>query len=122
VPRSFVRRARVSVAALAVVLAAGVAAAQGDAARVTALLRELKNPDFDRASAAADELHKYPQLRQPIVAGLIDAVRTGAWNRCGGDMRDAIAAYLGELKATEAVVPLIEVVKSGKSIEHECVE
>ncbi len=107
---------------MAVVLTAVAAVAQSDAARVTALLRELKNPDFDRASAAASELRKYPQHRQPIVAGLVDAVRTGEWNRCGGDMRDAIAHHLGELKATGAVVPLIEVVKSGKSIEHECAE
>lgn len=37
-------------------------------------------------------------------------------------MRDTIAQTLGELKATEAVVPLLEVVKSGKPIEHECSE
>ncbi len=53
---------------------------------------------------------------------LIEAIRTREWSRCGGDVRDAIARSLGELGAREAVTPFLELVKSGKPIEHECVE
>jgi HEAT repeat protein len=107
---------------VALALAAGGAQAQDDAARVDTLLRDLKGRDFEKASAADTELRKFPHARARIVAGLIDALKTGAWDRCGGDMRDAIARSLGELNAKEAVVPLLDVVKSGKSIEHECSE
>ena len=109
-------------AVLAALLLPAAAQAQGDAARVNALIRDLKSRDYDTASAADTELRKYPQARGQIVAGLIDALRNGEWDRCGGDMRDNIARTLGELKAKDAVVPLLEVVKSGKSIEHECSE
>lgn len=95
---------------------------QDEASRVRALIHEVKDPDFDKAHAAVEELRKYPQYRAQIVAGLIEALTTRDWNRCAGDMRDAIADALGELKAKEAVVPLLGVVKSGKSIEHECAE
>jgi hypothetical protein len=37
-------------------------------------------------------------------------------------MRDAIARTVTDLKAKDAVLPLLDLVKSGKSIEHECVE
>ena len=87
-----------------------------------ALLRDLKDPDFDKAYAAADKLHEYRENRAQVVAGLIDAIQTGEWSRCAGDMRDAIARLLGDLEAREAVVPLLELVRSGKSIEHECAE
>ena len=52
----------------------------------------------------------------------LDALRTGSWDRCGGDLRDSIADTLLDLRAREAVVPLLELVKSGKTIEHECAE
>lgn len=57
-----------------------------------------------------------------MVPALIEAIKTRDWNRCAGDVRDAIARALGELKAGEAVVPLLEVVRSGKPIEHECAQ
>jgi HEAT repeat protein len=122
VPSFAVRRVVPTLAAVLVLLSAAAALGQADTARVSALLRELKRPDFERATAAASELRNYPQHRSQIVAGLIDAVRTGEWNRCGGDMRDTIARHLGEMKAKDAVVPLLELVKTGKSIEHECAE
>ena len=109
-------------ALLAVVVLVATAHAQGDAARVAALLRQLKDRDYEIASAAARELDRSPRTRVPIVAGLIDALRTGEWDRCGGDMRDSIARTLIDLKAKEAVVPLLDLVKSGKAIDHECVE
>ena len=108
--------------ASACALCPSLAAAQGTASRVSALIRDLKEPDFDKAYAAAEELRKYPQHRAQIVTGLIEAITTSDWNRCAGDMRDTIARLLGELKAREAVVPLLQVTKSGKSIEHECAE
>jgi HEAT repeat protein len=107
--------------AAAVALPAGLAQGQ-DASAVSALIRDLKATDFDKAPAAAEQLRKYPQSRAQIVPALIEAIRTRDWNRCGADVRDTIARTLGELKAKEAVVPLLEVVKSGKPIEHECVE
>jgi HEAT repeat protein len=109
-------------AAVIVLLSAGTALGQADAARVSALLRELKHPDFERANAAASELRNYRPQRARVVAGLTDAIKTGEWNRCSGDMRDTIARHLGEMKAKDAVVPLLELVKAGKSIEHECAE
>jgi HEAT repeat protein len=87
-----------------------------------ALLRDLKDPDFDKAYAAAEKLREHPENRAQVVAGLIDAIQTGEWSRCAGDMRDAIARLLRDLEAREAVVPLLELVRSGKSIEHECAE
>jgi HEAT repeat protein len=115
------RRALSAVWCLAFVVGASASAtaAQTD---VGALLADVKSPDFDRAYAAAERLGHYPAERARIVPALIDAISTREWNRCGGDMRDAIARSLGELGARESVVSLLEVVTSGKPIEHECVE
>ncbi len=101
---------------------AGVASAQDEAARVSALLRDLKSPDFATAFQAAESLGRHSAYRAQIVPALIAAVKTPDWNRCGGDMRDAIARSLGELNVRAAVVPLLELVKSGRPIHHECVE
>jgi HEAT repeat protein len=108
--------------ALILTLVASPARGQDDVTRVNALLGDLRGPDFDKANAAVEQLGKYPRYRSQIVAGLIEALRRGDWNRCGGDVRDAIARLLVELKAREAVLPLLELVKSDKSIEHECSE
>ena len=67
----------------AVVLLAGLAHGQDDASKVRALIRDLKDPDFDKAYGAAEQLRKYPQQRALIVAGLIDTITTRDWNRCG---------------------------------------
>ena len=119
---SALRRVLVFLAAFSVAWPAGIAQAQGDAARIDALIRDVKSSDYEKASAAEGELRKFPRERARIVAGLVDALRTGEWNRCSGDMRDGIARTLIDLKAKEAVVPLLELVKSGRSIEHECAE
>jgi HEAT repeat protein len=103
-------------------LLAGPLHGQDNASRVSALIRDLNDPDFDRAIAAAEQLSKYPQHRMEVVPALIEAIKTRDWNRCAGDVRDAIARTLGELKAREAVVPLLEVIKSGRPIEHECAQ
>ncbi len=99
-----------------------VAYAQDEGAKVSALLRDLKSPDFATAFQAAESLGRYSAHRAEIVPALIAALKTPDWNRCGGDMRDAIARSLGELNARDAVVPLLDLVKSGKPIDHECVE
>lgn len=101
---------------------AAVTDAQDEAAKVRALLRELKSPDFETAFHAAESLGRHSAYRARIVPALIAILRTPRWDRCGGDMRDAIARSLGELNARDAVVPLLELVKSGKRIDHECVE
>lgn len=106
----------------AVALPPGAALGQDSARTVSALIRDLRSAEFEKANAAAQELAKYPQHRAQIVPALIEAIRTREWDRCAGDMRDAIARALGELKAKEAVVPLLELAKSGKTIDHECVE
>jgi HEAT repeat protein len=103
-------------------LSAGTAYAQDEAAKVRVLLRDLKSPDFETAFQAAESLGGYPGYRTQIVPALMAAMKTPDWSRCSGDMRDAIARSLGALNAREAVVPLLELVKSGRSVEHECVE
>jgi HEAT repeat protein len=105
-----------------VALLAASSHAQEDTSRMNALVRDLQDQDFDKAYAAAEQLRKYPQYRPQVVAGLIETIRTRDWDRCAGDMRDTIARALGELNAKEGVIPLLELVKSGKSIEHECAE
>ena len=102
---------------------AGAASAQGDASVVTGLLRDLLGRDFDRAHGAAERLREYPASRAQIVPALIQALRTTReWDRCSADVRDAAARSLAELKAKEAVVPLLDLVKSGTPIAHECFE
>ena len=101
---------------------ADVTSAPDEAATVSALLRDLKSPDFTIAFPAAESLGRYSAYRAQIVPALIGALKTPDWNRCGGDMRDAIARTLGELNAGDAAVPLLELVNSGKPIDHECVE
>jgi HEAT repeat protein len=115
------RRALLAIFYLALVAgaSAGVATAETD---VSALLADVRSPDFNRAYAAVQQLGQHAADRARIVPALIEAITTRDWNRCGGDVRDAIARSLGELVARESVVSLLEVVKSGKPIEHECVE
>lgn len=103
-------------------LHAGTSYAQEEATRVSGLLRDLKDPDFQTAYPAAESLGRYPAYRKQIVPALVAALKTPGWSRCSGDMRDAIARSLGELHAREAVVSLLELVKSGTPIDHECVE
>jgi HEAT repeat protein len=98
------------------------ASAQGDASPVSPLIRDLADPDFEKSQAAAEALARYPQHRQQIVPALIEAIQTRDWPRCAGDMRDAMARTLAALKAKEAVAPLLALVKSGRPIDHECLE
>jgi HEAT repeat protein len=109
---------------LAVVAAFGgeARAQSGEAVRVQALIRDLESRDFDRAHAAAERLRDHPAFRAQSVPALIQAVTTREWNRCSADVRDAAALTLAVLKAPEAVGPLLDLVKSGKSIDHECFE
>ncbi len=103
---------------------AGSAAAQRPAAQPTAadLIRALQGRDFNEAFRAAERLGDFAAQRAQVVPALIDAVRHRQWASCSGDVRDAAARSLAQLKAREAVVPLLELVKSGKPLDHECVE
>lgn len=111
-----------SIVWMALAVGGSVAVAADEAATVNGLLADLKKADFERAITAAQRLGQYPRQRARIVPALIGAVKTGDWARCGGDMRDAIARTLVDLKAKEAVVPLLELAGSGRTIDHECVE
>jgi len=85
------------------------------------LLRDLKNPRYEVAWSAPGELSAFPQYKSQIVPGLIEALQY-EWDNCSGDIRDAIASTLLGLKAKESVFPLLELLRSGKNIGHECAE
>jgi HEAT repeat protein len=116
---------RPSVLALCLCLTiATSAAAQRSTGQPTAtdLIRMLQGREFTDAVRAAEQLGAYASQRAQVVPALIDALRNREWATCSGDVRDAIARSLAELKAREAVVPLLDLVRSGKPLEHECVE
>jgi HEAT repeat protein len=100
------------------------AVAQTTAGQPTAadLIRALQGREFTEAFGAAERLGDFSSQRAQVVPALIDALRNREWASCSGDVRDAAARSLARLKAKEAVVPLLELVKSGKPLEHECVE
>ena len=100
------------------------AAAQQSGAQPTAaeLIRTLQGREFTEAVGAAERLGGYAGQRAQVVPALIDALRAREWASCSGDVRDAIARSLAQLKAKEAVVPLLDLVRSGKPLDHECVE
>src|SRR5205809_436555 len=86
------------------------------------LIRALQGREFTEAFGAAERLGEFPRQRAQVVPALIDALRNREWASCSGDVRDAAARSLAQLKAKEAVVPLLELVRSGKPLDHECVE
>src|SRR5881409_69456 len=107
---------RSSVLTLCLCLAlATPAAGQKPAGQPTAaeLIRTLQDREFTEAVGAADRLGGFASQRAQVVPALIDALRNREWATCSGDVRDAIARSLAQLKAKEAVVPLLELVKSG---------
>jgi HEAT repeat protein len=107
----------------ALLLLAGPAMAQGDPSVVAGLLRDLLGRDFERAHGAAERLREYPAFRAQVVPALVQALgTTRQWDRCSADVRDAAARSLAELKAKEAVVPLLDLLGSGAPTTHECFE
>ncbi|MDI6768009.1 MAG: HEAT repeat domain-containing protein [Bacteroidota bacterium] len=88
---------------------------------VQSLLKNLKNPDYSTSWEIVGALAKYPEHKSQIVPALIEALNY-EWDNCSGDIRDAIAWTFIDFKAKEAVFPLLDLIKSGKSIEHECAE
>lgn len=88
---------------------------------VRILLKNLKNSHYSSSWEAVNGLSKYPEYKSQIVPELIEALNY-EWDNCSGDIRDAIANNLIEFEAKEAVFPLLELIRSGKSIEHECAE
>jgi HEAT repeat protein len=115
-------RLRAVLVSVTVVVLATPVFAEDPGGTVTRLLGDVQGRDVDTALSAAQALAQHAEQRAQIVPVLIQAIRTGAWPRCSGDMRDAIARTLGALGARDAVVPLLELAKSDKTIDHECVE
>lgn len=113
------RTAHRSVCLIIFICSASVSAA--DTANIKNLLSDLESPDYEKAWEAAGKLAKFPQYRAEIVPALIQALNH-EWEQCSGDIRQTIAKSLVELKAKEAVFPLLQLVRSGKHIEHGCVE
>jgi HEAT repeat protein len=115
-------RSSVLAVGLCVVLAGSASAQPAAPPSATDLIRTLQGRDFNEAFRAAERLGEYAAQRAQVVPALIDALKNREWASCSGDVRDAAARSLAQLKAREAVVPLLELVQSGKSLEHECVE
>ncbi|MDH7499107.1 MAG: HEAT repeat domain-containing protein [candidate division NC10 bacterium] len=85
------------------------------------LLQDLKSPDYQKAWKAAEELGRFPRSKSQIVPALIEALHE-EWEHCSGDIRGVLAESLAQMKAKEAVFPLLDLLKSGKNIDHECAE
>jgi len=81
----------------------------------------LRGSDYVQALVAAEKLGRSPQHRAEIVPALMETLNH-EWERCSGDIRQAIARSLGRLQAREAVVPLLQLARSGRGIEHDCAE
>src|SRR2546430_11409631 len=90
------------------------AAGQKPAGQPTAaeLIRTLQGREFTEAVGAADRLGGFASQRAQGVPALIDALRTPERATCSGDVRDAIARSLAQLKADAAVGPLLQLVES----------
>ena len=86
------------------------------------LIRTLQGREFTAAVGAAERLGSLSSERAQVVPALVDALRNREWASCSADVRDAIARSLSQLKAKEAVGPLLDLVRSGKPLDHECVE
>lgn len=94
---------------------------EGNTNLIENLIKDLKSPDYEKAWEAARRLSEFPQHKTDIVPALIEALKY-EWNHCSGDIRNTIAYTLSELNAKEAVFPLLELLRSGKTTEHECAE
>jgi HEAT repeat protein len=115
-------RSSVLAVCLGLAVAAPAVAQKPAGPTATDLIRALQGREFTEAFGAAERLGDFSVQRAQVVPALIDAVRNREWASCSGDVRDAAARSLAQLKAKEAVVPLLELVKSGRPLEHECVE
>ena len=113
---------RVALAITMVLAFVSPAAAQRATRSADELIRALQGRDFNEAFRAAEALGQMQAQRAQIVPALIEALRHGEWATCGADVRDAIGRSLAELKAKEAMGALVDLVKSGKPLGHDCVE
>ncbi len=93
----------------------------GSKQNVQDLLRDLKSSDYDKAWAAARDLPQFHQFKAQTVPALVKALNA-EWSQCSGDIRESIADSLAQLRAKEAVFPLLQLLRSGKNIAHECAE
>jgi HEAT repeat protein len=116
------RRHRVALAVTMVLALVSPAAGQRPPGSAGELIRALQGRDFNEAFRAAEALGQMPAQRAQVVPALIDALRNRDWATCSADVRDAIGKSLAELKAKEAIGALLDHVKSGKPLGHDCVE
>jgi HEAT repeat protein len=94
---------------------------ESETATVERLLQDLRSANYEKAWAAARDLGGFPRERGKIVPTLLEALQRD-WPQCSGDIREAVGVSLGQLAGKEAVFPLLELLKSGKNIAHECAE
>jgi HEAT repeat protein len=83
--------------------APAVAQQPGPQSSAAELIRTLQGREFTEAVGAAERLGAYASQRAQVVPALLDALRHRGWASCSGDVRDAIARSLAQLKAKEAV-------------------
>jgi len=101
---------------------AGAANGQDPAqATVQSLLKDLKGSEYEKAQAAASDLGNFPQFKAQIVPALLGALNQ-EWDHCTGDIRQAIGTSLARLAGKDAVFPLLKLLQSGKTVEHDCAE
>lgn len=104
---------------LVVLSITATASGQTEMGEVETQLKNLKNADFQKAWDASQRLAEFPQYKSQIVPGLVEALKY-EWNQCTGDIRDSIAYTLSELDAKETVPDLLKLLRSRKTLEHEC--
>lgn len=100
---------------------ASTASGRTDTEEVESLLKDLKAADFQKVWDASQRLAEFPQYEKRIAPGLIEALKND-WSQCAGDIRDSIAFALREVDARESVLPLLKLLQSGKTIEHQCAD
>ncbi len=96
---------------------------------VEKLQAALKSKDYEQAesmlnlvsSGLKTEKSNYTNEKARLVTVLVEALNY-EWDRCSGDLRQSIAHALIDLRAKEAVIPMIDILRSGKSTGHECAE
>ena len=104
---------------LVVLSVAATASGQTETGEVENQLKNLKSSDFQTAWDASQRLAEFPQDKSKIVPRLVEALKYD-WNQCTGDIRDSIAYTLNEFDAKETVPDLLKLLRSGKTLEHEC--
>lgn len=98
-------------------------ASQTRAVSFEELKQALQSNDVEVAWRAVDAISQKPSSpqKEETVKVLIKAL-SKEWARCTGDIRQSIANQLAALDAKEAIPDLLELIRGGKAIDHECAE